>query len=167
MSLKKKTLSFQNLPRSCPSQRHGHFSNCSLLTWKREINQSCLLIWGLPFNIYLFNESTARFKSRIRWGERSRRHPTAAFVGTVPPSWPVRPRKWTVAMSFPHTSEIKARLDSIKLAPVREICLTKPWKLLWTCAHWFCCQSLRSFDEKAVSTRRWKGFTSSVLKRED
>lgn len=125
---------------------------------------------GLLLNIYLFKQSTARFKvglGEVRGhGEIPQLHPWRVPRPPTPPAAGAQ-ENWTVALTVQSLGQIEAQLNSIKLAPIWEICLTKPWKLLWTCRHWFCSWNLLSFDKKAASTCRWKGATSSILKRED
>lgn len=101
----------------------------------------------------------------MRWEVREKFH--SCICGERSPLLPREPRTLNCGCVVPWLGQIEAQLNSIKLAPIWEICLTKPWKLLWTCLHWFCFWNLLRFDEKAASTCRWKGFPSSILKRED
>ena len=94
---------------------------------------------GLPLNIYLFNQSTARFKVGLGEVRGQGEIPQLCSWWRLPPAPALllEPRRVSCWCTVRSHGRIEAQLNSMKLAPIWEICLTKPWKLLWTCIHWF------------------------------
>lgn len=167
------SMPFQRSPRS---SAWAWLCQCTPSTWRllpvsrihREEKKSLIMFVDLrlPLNIYLFSQSTGRFKFEL--GEVKGHRDIPQLCCGEPSDLGKRELgqvKCCCAVCW--LRQIEAWLNSIKLIPIWEICLTKPWKRPRTCVHWFCCWTLLGFDEKAASTFRWKGFTSSILKRAD
>ena len=75
---------------------------------------------GLPLNIYLFNQSTARFKvglGEVR-GQGEFRSCVPGGDWSPPPALLREPRKVSLRCAVRSLGQIEAQLNSMKLAPI-------------------------------------------------
>lgn len=73
---------------------------------------------GLPLNIYLFNQSTARFKVGLGEVRGRGEIPQLHVWRTVPPPVGREPWKVNCCCVVHSLGQIEAQLNSIKLAPI-------------------------------------------------